>query len=116
MEVMAMDLRERTSATGSEISTGRTSRGGVRAGVRSDGGDTRVVGRPRASRWLGRYVGLTIGGISIGGALLLWALVSARASSVDRGAQSTALFGVWHVSYDPPSAGFRQATHGSGRA
>jgi cellulose synthase/poly-beta-1,6-N-acetylglucosamine synthase-like glycosyltransferase len=98
---MAMDLRERSSATRSEISTERTPRGGVRAGPGSNGGDTRAVGRPGARRWLGRYVGLIIGGISIGGALLLWALVAVRSPSDDPHAQSTALFGVWHVSYDP---------------
>jgi cellulose synthase/poly-beta-1,6-N-acetylglucosamine synthase-like glycosyltransferase len=42
-----------------------------------------------------------IASITIGGALLLWAVVSAHSPSVDETPQSTALFGVWHVDYDP---------------
>jgi Glycosyl transferase family 2 len=60
----------------------------------------RATGRRYASGWLGRYIGLLIAGIAIGGALLLWFAVSARSPSVTQSARSTAVFGVWHVFYD----------------
>ncbi len=57
--------------------------------------------RRHASRWLGRYVGLVIAFVTVGGALLLWAVASTYAPSVDQAPESMALFGVWHVAYDP---------------
>jgi cellulose synthase/poly-beta-1,6-N-acetylglucosamine synthase-like glycosyltransferase len=62
--------------------------------------DVRPTTRRRASGWLGRYVGLVIAGICLGGALVLWSVVSARSPSVERPPQSGALFGLWHVIYD----------------
>ena len=56
--------------------------------------------RRRASGWLGRFVGLLIASISIGAALVLWSVVSARAPSVGRTPRSGTLFGLWHVTYD----------------
>ena len=61
----------------------------------------RSIERGHAGRWLGRYVGLVIASVAVGGALLLWAVVSAYAPFADRAAQSVALFGMWHVDYDP---------------
>jgi cellulose synthase/poly-beta-1,6-N-acetylglucosamine synthase-like glycosyltransferase len=49
---------------------------------------------------LGRYVGLTIGGIAIGAALLLWLVVSTRSPTVSRSARSGDVFGMWRVFYD----------------
>ncbi len=60
----------------------------------------RATKRRYASGWLGRYVGLLIAGIAVGGALLLWFAVSARSPSVSQSAKSTALFGGLHVFYD----------------
>jgi cellulose synthase/poly-beta-1,6-N-acetylglucosamine synthase-like glycosyltransferase len=62
--------------------------------------DVRATRRRRASGWLGRFIGLVIAGIAVGGALLLWFAVSVRTPSVDRSPTSTALFGGWHVIYD----------------
>ena len=62
--------------------------------------DVRATRRRHASGWLGRYIGLVIAGIAVGGALLLWFAVSARSPSVDQSPKSRALFGVWHVIYD----------------
>src|SRR4051812_7289868 len=56
--------------------------------------------RRTSSSWLGRYIGLVIAGIAVGGALLLWFTVSARSSSVTQSPKSRALFGGWHVIYD----------------
>ena len=66
----------------------------------SDVEDVPAAGRRLASRWLGRYVGLVIASITVGGSVLLWAVVSAYSPSVDQAAQSTTLFGRWHVAYD----------------
>ena len=68
------------------------------SGIRHD--DVRATRRRHASGWLGRYIGLVIAGIAVGGALLLWFAVSARSPSVDQSPKSRALFGVWHVFYD----------------
>jgi len=62
--------------------------------------DVRATRRRRASGWLGRYVGLVIAAIAIGGALLLWSAVSARNPSVTQSAKSQSLFGVAHIFYD----------------
>ncbi len=62
--------------------------------------DVRATQRRHASGWLGRGVGLVIAAIAIGGALLLWFVVSARSPSVTQSAKSRSLFGVWHVFYD----------------
>lgn len=62
--------------------------------------DARATARRQASGWLGRFVGLLIAGIAVGGALLLWFLVSAGSPSVRQSAQSKSLFGVWDVFYD----------------
>jgi cellulose synthase/poly-beta-1,6-N-acetylglucosamine synthase-like glycosyltransferase len=62
--------------------------------------DVRATRRRYASGWLGRYIGLVIAGIAVGGALLLWLAVSARSPSVNQSPKSTAVFGVWHVFYD----------------
>ena len=53
-----------------------------------------------ASGWLGRYIGLVIAGIAVGGALVLWFAVSASSPSVNPSPKSRALFGGWHVIYD----------------
>ena len=62
--------------------------------------DVRATRRRYASGWLGRYIGLLIAGIAVGGALLLWFAVSARSPSVTQSAKSTAVFGAWHIFYD----------------
>jgi len=62
--------------------------------------DVRATRRRHASGWLGRYIGLVIAGISVGGALLLWFAVWARSPSVTQSPKSRALFGGWHVIYD----------------
>jgi cellulose synthase/poly-beta-1,6-N-acetylglucosamine synthase-like glycosyltransferase len=62
--------------------------------------DARATSRRHASGWLGRYVGLVIVGIAMGGALLLWFVVSARSPAVEPAPKSGALFGFWHVFYD----------------
>jgi cellulose synthase/poly-beta-1,6-N-acetylglucosamine synthase-like glycosyltransferase len=62
--------------------------------------DALATSRRHASGWLGRYVGLVIAGISIGGALLLWFVVSSRSPSVEQSPRSGALFGFWNVLYD----------------
>jgi cellulose synthase/poly-beta-1,6-N-acetylglucosamine synthase-like glycosyltransferase len=66
---------------------------------------SRVPARPAGDRrtsssWLGRFVGVVIASISIGGALVLWSIVAARAPSVDRTPRSGTIFGIWHVTYD----------------
>jgi cellulose synthase/poly-beta-1,6-N-acetylglucosamine synthase-like glycosyltransferase len=43
---------------------------------------------------------LVIAAIAIGGALVLWFLISARSPTVDETSRSGDLFGVWHVVYD----------------
>src|SRR5205807_529274 len=45
---------------------------GATAGVLASHDDVRATRRRHTSGWLGRYVGLVIVGIAIGGALLLW--------------------------------------------
>jgi len=67
---------------------------------RSGGEEGRAAERRRVRRWLGRYVGLVITSTAVGGALLLWTLVSAHSPTVDQVHRSTTLFGVWHVDYD----------------
>ena len=62
--------------------------------------DVRATRRRHASGWLGRYIGLVIAGIAVGGALLLWFAVSARSPSVNQSLKSRALFNGWHVIYD----------------
>jgi hypothetical protein len=62
--------------------------------------DVRAIRRRHASVWLGRYVGLVIAGIAVGGALLLWFAVSDRSRSVHHSPKSIALFDGWHVIYD----------------
>ena len=62
--------------------------------------DARATSRRHASGWLGRYVGLVVAGISIGGALLLWFVVSASSPSVEQSQRSGAVFGFWDVFYD----------------
>jgi cellulose synthase/poly-beta-1,6-N-acetylglucosamine synthase-like glycosyltransferase len=62
--------------------------------------DVRATRRRYASGWLGRYIGLLIAGIAVGGALLLWFAVSAGSPSVKESPKATAVFGVWHVFYD----------------
>ncbi len=62
--------------------------------------DVRATTRRHASGWLGRYIGLVIGGMAVGLALLLWFAVSARSPSVVHSPKSRALFGGWHVIYD----------------
>lgn len=63
----------------------------------SEVGATAHAGTPR---WLGRYVGLVIAGIAIGGAMLLWAVVSAGAPTVTQAPRTGSVLGVWEVSYD----------------
>ncbi len=70
------------------------------AGLDHGHDETRATKRRRASGWLGRFVGLVIAGIAVGAALVLWFVVSARASSADRSLRSSSIFGVWHVLYD----------------
>src|SRR5882672_9252780 len=60
----------------------------TRSGMGRDG--ARATKRRHASGWLGRYVGLVIAGIAVGGALLLWFAVSARSPSVDASPKSRA--------------------------
>jgi cellulose synthase/poly-beta-1,6-N-acetylglucosamine synthase-like glycosyltransferase len=62
--------------------------------------DLQATKRRHASGWLGRYIGLVIAGIAVGGALLLWVAVWARSPSVDQSPKSRSLFGGWHVIYD----------------
>jgi cellulose synthase/poly-beta-1,6-N-acetylglucosamine synthase-like glycosyltransferase len=73
-------------------------------GAGQDGAGATTSRRP-ASRWLGRFVGLVIVGISVGGALLLCFVVSARSPLVAQSPRSRALFGAWHLSYNtqPPA-------------
>lgn len=70
------------------------------ASTRARHDDVRATKRRDASGWLGRYIGLLIAGIAVGGALLLWFAVSARSPSVTQSAKSTAVFGAWHIFYD----------------
>ena len=70
------------------------------AGSGADHDDVQATKRRHASGWLGRYIGLVIAGISIGGALLLWFAVSVRSPSVAQSPKSRAVFGGWHVIYD----------------
>ncbi len=70
------------------------------AGSGADHDDVRATRRRHSSGWLGRYIGLVIAGIAVGGALLLWFAVSARSPSVDQSPKPRALFGGWHVIYD----------------
>lgn len=71
-------------------------------GTRPDAGrdDLRATARRHSSGWLGRYIGLLIAGIALGGALVLWFLVAARSPTVDQSPESGTVFGVWRVSYD----------------
>ncbi len=64
------------------------------------GNDVRATKRRHASGWLGRYVGLVIAGIVVGGALVLWFAVSASSPAVSQATKSRALFGGWHFIYD----------------
>jgi cellulose synthase/poly-beta-1,6-N-acetylglucosamine synthase-like glycosyltransferase len=75
------------------------------AGPGADHDDARATARRHASGWLGRYVGLVIAGTSIGGALLLWFVVSTRSPSFEQSQRSGALFGFWNVFYDTQRPG-----------
>jgi cellulose synthase/poly-beta-1,6-N-acetylglucosamine synthase-like glycosyltransferase len=81
---------------------GRDALPGSRAGHE----DMRATRRRYASGWLGRYVGLVIAGLAVGGALLLWFAVSARSPSVNQSSKATAVFGVWNVFYDTQTPAF----------
>ena len=80
--------------------------------------DLLATRRRHASGWLGRYVGLVIVAIAIGGALLLWFAVQTRTPSVTPSAKSRSLLGVWHVFYDTqtPAATLVVAAIGLGLA
>jgi cellulose synthase/poly-beta-1,6-N-acetylglucosamine synthase-like glycosyltransferase len=64
------------------------------------GDEARAAKRRHSSGWLGRYVGLVILGTSVGAALLLWFLVSARSPTVDQSPRSGSIFGLGSFSYD----------------
>jgi len=96
MEANADSLAARKPDTAPEAVAGDELPAGP--GARDD--DARATSRRQASGWLGRYVGLVIAGISIGGALLLWFVVSARSQSLEQSPRSGALFGFWHLYYD----------------
>ncbi len=64
-----------------------------------DGGPAPVA-RREAGR-LGRFVGVLIASISIGAALVLWAIVSARTPELDRAPRVASFLGRWEFSYDP---------------
>lgn len=96
-------------ATGSDDTDLSTAGNPARDGTAGDGDpaasgaghdDVRATRRRHSSGWLGRYIGLLIAGIAVGGALLLWFAVSARSPSVDQFPKSRAVFGVWNVFYD----------------
>jgi hypothetical protein len=70
------------------------------AGSGADHDDVLATRGCHASARPGRYVGLVIAGIAVGGALLLWFAVSARYHSVIQSPESTVLFDRWHVIYD----------------
>ena len=70
------------------------------AGSGADYDDVRAIRHRQAGVWLGRYVGLVIAGIAVGGALLLWFAVSDRSRSVHHSPKSMAVFDGWHVIYD----------------
>jgi cellulose synthase/poly-beta-1,6-N-acetylglucosamine synthase-like glycosyltransferase len=71
-----------------------------RARAGADHDEVRATSRRHSSGWLGRFIGLVIAAIAVGGALLLWGLVSSRSPALDPSPQSRTLFGVWHVIYD----------------
>lgn len=56
--------------------------------------------RRRDRAGLGRFIGLVIAGIVMGGALLLWSAVSFAAPAVARDQASRVLVGSWHLVYD----------------
>jgi len=56
--------------------------------------------RPGSGSRLGRYVGVIIAGIAIGGALLLWAMVAASAPAIRQAPRTGSVLGVWEISYD----------------
>ncbi|HYL50656.1 MAG TPA: glycosyltransferase family 2 protein [Acidimicrobiia bacterium] len=90
-----------TDPSPSGIPSRDTTAGQVGPGAtRASHDDVRATKRRYASGWLGRYIGLLIAGIAVGGALLLWFAVSARSPSVTQSAKSTAVFGAWHIFYD----------------
>jgi len=71
-----------------------------RAATGASHDDVRATRRRYASGWLGRYIGLLIAAIAVGGALVLWFVASARSPSVNQSSKSTAVFGTWHIFYD----------------
>jgi cellulose synthase/poly-beta-1,6-N-acetylglucosamine synthase-like glycosyltransferase len=76
---------------------------GLTAPERSDDAERTIATAPdrrTSSSWLGRFVGLVIATISIGGAIVLWSIASARAPSVERAPRTGSLFGLWHFTYD----------------
>lgn len=73
----------------------------VRTDDSDDTGDQDPVAAPSSVPGrLGRYVGLVIGGLSIGAALLLWAIVSAGVPTVSQAPRTGTILGVWEISYD----------------
>lgn len=83
-----------TSARDAAVGRGFPASSGI------DHDDLRASRRRHASGWLGRYIGLLIAGIAVGGALLLWFAVSARSPSVDQFPRSRVVFGLGRVFYD----------------
>jgi cellulose synthase/poly-beta-1,6-N-acetylglucosamine synthase-like glycosyltransferase len=79
-----------------DASVGREGSAGSGAGH----DDVQATRPCHASAPPGRYVGLVIAVIAVGGALLLWFAVSARYHSVTQSQKSTVLFDRWHVIYD----------------
>jgi cellulose synthase/poly-beta-1,6-N-acetylglucosamine synthase-like glycosyltransferase len=89
------------TANGSrDAARGRDTSNSSRAGSGTSVDERQTSRLRRGCGWLGRYVGLVIAGLAVGGALLLWFAVSASSPSVDHSQQTGALFGVWHVVYD----------------
>ena len=87
-------------------STAGNPAGDTTSGLKAPGGsraghdDVRATARRHSSGWLGRWIGLLIAGIAVGGALLLWFVVAASSPSVNQSPKSGAVFGFWHVLYD----------------
>jgi cellulose synthase/poly-beta-1,6-N-acetylglucosamine synthase-like glycosyltransferase len=80
---------------------------GSLVGSAADAEELRAPRYRHGSSWLGRYIGLVIAGITIGGALVLWFVASARSPSGTQPMTSKELLWGWHVTYDdraPPLA------------